>query len=109
MVPDKVARVVGLAASVPFDKADPAAPINRRISIVVMTKQAEDAAKAPELTRLPPQPSLLPPMPPTVRPSTSDSTPAAGVDNAPSSTRVEAPRTDGSPAIVAAAPAVKAG
>ena len=46
MEPDKVARVVGLAASVPFDKADPRQPINRRISIVVMTKEAEEAALA---------------------------------------------------------------
>jgi Flagellar motor protein len=46
---DKVARVVGLAAAVPFDKAHPGAPMNRRISIIVMTKQAEDAALSQEL------------------------------------------------------------
>jgi len=40
----KVARVVGLASSVLFDKADPQNPINRRISIVVMTREAEAAA-----------------------------------------------------------------
>ncbi len=40
----KVARVVGLASSVLFDKNDPQNPINRRISIVVMTKEAEAAA-----------------------------------------------------------------
>ena len=40
----KVARVVGLASSVLFDKNDPQNPINRRISIVVMTKEAETAA-----------------------------------------------------------------
>ncbi|HET8765497.1 MAG TPA: flagellar motor protein MotB [Rhodanobacter sp.] len=40
----KVARVVGLAASVPLDRQNPADPINRRISIIVMTKQAEKAA-----------------------------------------------------------------
>lgn len=44
MQPDKVARVVGLAASVPFDKKDPAAASNRRISIVVMTHDAARAA-----------------------------------------------------------------
>jgi chemotaxis protein MotB len=44
-LPDpKIARVVGLSSSVLFDKADPQNPINRRISIVVMTKQAEEAA-----------------------------------------------------------------
>jgi chemotaxis protein MotB len=45
----KIARVVGLAASVPFDKAHPGDPINRRISIIVMTKQAEDAALSQEV------------------------------------------------------------
>ena len=37
----KVARVVGLAASVPFDAAAPEAAVNRRISIVVLNKIAE--------------------------------------------------------------------
>ena len=40
----KVSRVIGLASSVLFDKTNPQNPINRRISIVVMTKAAEDAA-----------------------------------------------------------------
>ena len=40
----KVLRVVGLAASVLFDKSDPLNPINRRISIIVMNKKAELAA-----------------------------------------------------------------
>jgi len=39
----KVLRVVGLASSVAFDKSDPLAPTNRRISIVVLNKQTEDA------------------------------------------------------------------
>ncbi|MCW0401542.1 hypothetical protein NB700_004098 [Xanthomonas sacchari] len=43
---DKVSRVVGLSSSVLFDKQVPNNPINRRISIVVMTKDAEDAATA---------------------------------------------------------------
>ena len=42
----KVTRVVGLASSVLFDKANPANPINRRISIVVMTRDAEASALA---------------------------------------------------------------
>jgi chemotaxis protein MotB len=41
---DKVARVVGLSSSVLFDKLNPRNPINRRISIIVMTKEAEQAA-----------------------------------------------------------------
>jgi chemotaxis protein MotB len=44
--PDKTARVVGLSSSVLFDRSDPRNPINRRISIIVMTRQAErDALK----------------------------------------------------------------
>jgi chemotaxis protein MotB len=39
---DQVLRVQGLAASNPFDRRDPAAPANRRISIVVMTRDAEE-------------------------------------------------------------------
>jgi chemotaxis protein MotB len=41
----KVLRVVGLADSVPFDRDDRADPANRRISIVVMNKRAERAAR----------------------------------------------------------------
>lgn len=38
----KILRVVGLADSVPFDKENPANPVNRRISIIVLNKEAED-------------------------------------------------------------------
>ncbi|MFE8072178.1 flagellar motor protein MotB [Marinobacteraceae bacterium S3BR75-40.1] len=37
---DQIARVVGLADSVLFDKNDPAAPINRRIAIIVLNQKA---------------------------------------------------------------------
>jgi len=55
---NKIARVVGLASSVLFDPQDSHNPINRRISIIVMNKRAEEAAasssvnveKAEELT-----------------------------------------------------------
>ncbi|MCC6535490.1 MAG: flagellar motor protein MotB [Burkholderiales bacterium] len=40
----KIARVVGLASSVLFDPDNPHNPSNRRISIIVMNKQAEAAA-----------------------------------------------------------------
>jgi chemotaxis protein MotB len=43
---DKIARVVGFGSAVLFDKQDPLNPINRRISIIVMTKKAEAAALA---------------------------------------------------------------
>lgn len=39
----KVIRVVGLSSAVLFDKTDPLNPANRRISIVVLNKRAEDA------------------------------------------------------------------
>ena len=49
-LPDqKISRVVGLSSSVLFDKTQPQNPINRRISIVVMTKQAEQAALATDV------------------------------------------------------------
>jgi chemotaxis protein MotB len=48
LVEEKIARVVGLASSVPFNKVVPGDPINRRISIILMTKQAQDAALSQE-------------------------------------------------------------
>lgn len=41
----KVVRVVGLSSAVLFDKENPFNPINRRISIIVMNKKAEEAAQ----------------------------------------------------------------
>lgn len=45
---DKITRVVGLASSVLFDKQHPRNPINRRIAIVVLNKEAEEAIKIHE-------------------------------------------------------------
>jgi chemotaxis protein MotB len=42
---DEIGRVVGLADSAPMDRAHPLSPVNRRISIIVMTREA---AGAPE-------------------------------------------------------------
>ena len=42
---DKMVRVVGLSSVVLFDKNDPLNPINRRISIIVMNKKAEESAR----------------------------------------------------------------
>lgn len=39
---EQIARVVGLSDSVLFDKANPTAPVNRRISIIVLNKKAAD-------------------------------------------------------------------
>ena len=65
---DQVARIVGYASSVLFDRADPLNPVNRRIDIVVLTKKAQraiegeqgaDAAKA-ETPTTPIDPTALP-------------------------------------------------
>jgi len=40
----KIARVVGLSSAVMFDAKDPLSPANRRISIIVMNKRAEEEA-----------------------------------------------------------------
>lgn len=40
----KLLRVVGLSSAVLFDKNDPFNPVNRRISIIVMNKKAEESA-----------------------------------------------------------------
>jgi chemotaxis protein MotB len=42
MPEDKLARVVGMASSLLLDPSDPLNPSNRRISILVMTKDAEE-------------------------------------------------------------------
>jgi chemotaxis protein MotB len=62
--------VVGLAASVPFDKTDPRSPVNRRISIVVLNPEADNAPPADSLPgTLPgngaPAPGAMPDVGPT--------------------------------------------
>jgi chemotaxis protein MotB len=42
MPEDKLARVVGMASSVPYEPDNPNAPSNRRISLLVMTKEAQE-------------------------------------------------------------------
>ncbi|HEY3730671.1 MAG TPA: flagellar motor protein MotB [Steroidobacteraceae bacterium] len=41
---EKISRVVGLSSSVLFDKDNSRDPINRRISIIVMTREADESA-----------------------------------------------------------------
>ncbi|PZQ76437.1 MAG: hypothetical protein DI563_06980, partial [Variovorax paradoxus] len=41
MADDKLVRVIGLAASDLLDKSNPMAPLNRRISVTVLTRDAE--------------------------------------------------------------------
>ena len=42
MPEDKLARIVGMGSSVPFDPENPTAPSNRRISLLVMTQEAQE-------------------------------------------------------------------
>ncbi len=65
---EKIARVLGLASSVLFDKAQPDNPINRRISIVVMTKQAEEEALKTDTASV----DASPDTPATATPSATD-------------------------------------
>jgi len=54
---EQVLRVQGLAAANPFDRRDPAAPANRRISILVMTREAEDRVfRGTPVAETPPEP-----------------------------------------------------
>jgi len=44
MADEKIVRVVGLSSAVLFSKDEPMSPVNRRISLIVMNKKAEEAA-----------------------------------------------------------------
>lgn len=46
VTPNKIAQVVGLSDTVPFDKENPYNPRNRRISIIVLNKDAEVRLKS---------------------------------------------------------------
>lgn len=81
----KVVRVVGLAASVPFDRANPFDASNRRISIVVLNRETEqqmlsggevlakDASDAQRALTAPP------PAAPTAAPASREAVPAEKV------------------------------
>ena len=55
---DKIARVVGVSSAILFDEENPRNPVNRRISIIVMTKRAEQAAMQGYERK---QPAIAPP------------------------------------------------
>jgi chemotaxis protein MotB len=50
---NQISRVAGLSSSVLFDKQNPRSPVNRRISIVVMTQQAEEDAQRIDIPSAP--------------------------------------------------------
>jgi chemotaxis protein MotB len=99
---DKLARVEGLASSRLLEPSEPAAAMNRRISILVMTREAEerlaptgDGASAQRTVPAPPPaPSAEPPpspVPPGAVPAPRPSSPAPGAvvqGGAPDSTAV---------------------
>ncbi len=65
---ERVLRVQGLASSQPFKRDDPVDPQNRRISIIVMNRDAEDRFYRPTADRVEPQageaePSIRPDKP----------------------------------------------
>jgi chemotaxis protein MotB len=65
----RVLRVQGLSASVPLDPKDPLNPMNRRISIIVMNREAEDRMfrTAPDPAADAPEPEPSPPPTPAPR------------------------------------------
>jgi chemotaxis protein MotB len=63
---DRVLRVQGLASSAPFIADDPLDPQNRRISIIVMNRDAEDRFFRPQLEAAAPEPAA--PSEPSIRP-----------------------------------------
>ena len=74
----RIARVVGLASSVPFDRADPRAPTNRRISIVVLNRTPEAGMDAlasapanPATQAIATAPELVPPLAPPAPPASA--------------------------------------
>jgi len=75
---EKIARVVGLSSSVLFDRTDPQSPINRRISIVIMTKQAEAEALKTDVANITPAATASP-----GDAATTSSTPTATAATAP--------------------------
>ena len=71
---ERVLRVQGLAASQLLKREQPDDPTNRRISIVVMTREAEDAVfKSQAVDGEPAEPSIKP-----ERPTVVSSPPASG-------------------------------
>ena len=65
---DRTLRVQGLASSNLLTIDDPLSPSNRRISIIVMTREAEDSVFKPQLESQLPEPSAIIEAPPSVVP-----------------------------------------
>ena len=90
----KIGRVVGLADSAPMDREHPFSPVNRRISIIVMTHEAADAPEGlahPAAAAAAPPPAAVstPAAVPAVTPAP---TPTSAAVSAPTPAAVPAPR-----------------
>jgi len=105
---NKIARVVGLASSVLFDKNEPLNPINRRISIIVMTRRAEDAALSTDApasgATAPGEPAFTAPLPAT---SAATTTAVSAAPEAPPAGPDADHSNPGDPTSGGTAPAVK--
>jgi chemotaxis protein MotB len=105
-LPDaKIARVVGLSSSVLFDRTDPQSPINRRISIVIMTKQAEEEALKTDVANITPAgaPAADSPAAPGAAPGAA-ATPSAAISSPPAAPGAPVPGAATPAAIAAAVP-----
>jgi len=65
MPDEKIARVMGLASSILLDQDNPRSPTNRRISITVMTREAEERLLGPRRESASPPPGTAPADEPT--------------------------------------------
>ncbi|OYU98261.1 MAG: flagellar motor protein MotB [Burkholderiales bacterium PBB5] len=65
---ERVLRVLGLASSQPFTRQDPSDPQNRRISIIVMNRDAEDRFYRPTADLVEPAKPGAPEPEPVIRP-----------------------------------------
>ncbi|MDB5815817.1 MAG: motility protein MotB [Rhodocyclales bacterium] len=102
---DKILRVLGQASILPLDKSDPFSAANRRISIVVLNRRAEEnilheGQQVDEIgitdpivpvLNLPPKPQIRPQEPPSPAPSSKASTSLSAPPPAPPSPQ-SAPR-----------------
>ena len=106
---EKVARVVGLASAVLFDKDNPRNPVNRRISIIVMTKKAEEAALSTDTAAPVDAAQIGEPATSgtTTEPGSSAASGAPGAASAVASVAPPAPAPASTAAAAAAAPASK--
>jgi chemotaxis protein MotB len=88
---EKVSRVVGLSSSVLFDKDNSRNPINRRISIIVMTREADASALKTDAPAV--APAGAPAAVPVATPSSDASAAPAAAAMAPASAAAAAGAT----------------